>query len=250
MKSKIACLLALALTVTSLSACNMTSGKNPDDLRVDRDGGDYKHEYGDESETAVVTTTETTEETTEATTTTTTEETSSSATWAQKTISSFSDLCDVSVTALGNNFDTAYSIMESAFTSGFTLQNTEYHAAGEDYYEETLYIYYYGCDLNLDGFTFDTISFVCDENMSVCEISFIYRSSSSSELMNRYDYCRAEFEKMFGSPTSEQNDDDNILYEVFGPYNGNLCSAYYMYWSEDDAYNAAILTYNIDRRSE
>ena len=77
MKRKIACLLALALAVTSLASCSKASGDRSDDLRVEREGGDYKHEYGleIETETHPIVTTETSEEppvtTTESTTTST-----------------------------------------------------------------------------------------------------------------------------------------------------------------------------------
>ena len=62
MNKKLSLLIALALTVTSLASCNLAGGDRSDDLRVDREGGDYKHEYGNETDApTVTTTTETTE---------------------------------------------------------------------------------------------------------------------------------------------------------------------------------------------
>ena len=69
MYKKLSLLIALALTVTSLASCNKASGDRSDDLRVEREGGDYKHEYGNETETDPILTTETTEDPTTTTTT-------------------------------------------------------------------------------------------------------------------------------------------------------------------------------------
>lgn len=252
MNKKISVLLALALTVSALSGCNMASGKNPDDLRVDREGGDHKHEYGEVSETAAVTTAATTEETTaassEETTTTTTTETAKPSLATQGVLHSKEEAYDLACNALGKDFDTAYSIIENTFASQFTLTNYEEHSPEIDSYPDTLFEYEYSCDVVIYGFGFDTVSIWCDENNRAIEISYCYHSSDTSRLKNYYDYFRADLPLIFGSPVEEDNESDYVLYTSYGPLNGVGCTVTYMYWGDDDnEYNMAVLGFGLDR---
>ena len=247
MNKKISVLLALALTVSALSGCNMASGKNPDDLRVDREGGDHKHEYGEVSETSIETTAATTtEETTEATTTTTTTQATSISTWDTTPVSSFKDVCEMSAYALNYDIDTTYGIVEKAFATKFTYSDVEYHSASEDLYDEDMYIFFYNCDMVIDGYHFDSVNFCCHGDMRVYEICYVFNGSSPSEIMSYYEFCKAEFAKIFGDPSEEQSTDDYILYAAYGPENGVLYSTYYMYWGEDSDYNVALLSFDLD----
>lgn len=246
MNKKISVLLALALTVSALSGCNMASGKNPDDLRVDRDGGDHKHEYGEVSETSIETTAATTtEETTEATTTTTTTQATSISTWDTAPVSSFKDVCEMSTYALNYDIDTTYGIVENAFATKFTYDTVEYHSASEDDYDEDLYIFFYNCDIVIDGVHFDAVNFCCHQDMRVYEISYVFHSSDVSELKEHFEFCKAEYAKIFDKPTEEQTEDDYILYAAYGPENGVVYSTYYMYWGEDSDYNVVILGFDL-----
>ena len=112
MYKKLSLLIALALTVTSLASCNKASGDRSDDLRVEREGGDYKHEYGleIETETHPIVTTETSEEppttTTESTTTTSTDNTSSVNITPGKTMD-VGEFCYLMVNYLGSHYNDA-----------------------------------------------------------------------------------------------------------------------------------------------
>ncbi|MBR4430264.1 MAG: hypothetical protein IKS75_03120 [Clostridiales bacterium] len=247
MNKKLSVLLALALTVTALSACSMSSGKDrSDDLRVDREGGDYKHEYGDETETDPVIITETTEEPT----TTTTEEpttTTTSATYAsQGVLHSLQDAADVISRAMGQDYNSSVSILENAFGTKFSTITYDVHGPDIDDYPETLIEYDFNCDVVIYGFGFDELSIWCDEDNRVIEISFCYHSSDKNQLWNYYDYFRADLPGIYGSPIEESNDDENVNYTTYGPLNGITCTASCMYWGEGQKYNMAILGFNLE----
>lgn len=248
MNKKLSLLIALALTATALSSCNMPSGGDrTDDLRVDREGGDYKHEYGDDTDApTVTTTTETTEADPTPSPTPSPTPAPAKPTWEGNTVSSFQDVCDMSVSALGYDIDTSFAIVETAFDTKLILNDSEYHTEDEEDYDETIYIFFYDCDISIDGITFDTVTFCCYEDMSVYEVSYIYHSSDSSELMSRFEYCKSELYNMFGKPGDSAYDDEHILSSVYSSVNGVTYSTYYMYWGEDNDYNVTILGFDLE----
>ena len=157
MKRKIACLLALALAVTSLASCSKASGDRSDDLRVEREGGDYKHEYGleIETETHPIVTTETSEEppvTTTESTTTSTNNTSTVNITPGKTMD-VGEFCYLMVNYLGSHYNDA----TSALNSYSSIPLEEYYTG--DYDDEKWIMY--NCAIGVGSVIFD-----------ICDVSF------------------------------------------------------------------------------
>lgn len=204
MHRKIACLLALALTVSSLSACSKASGGNSDDLRVERDGGDYKHEYGEETETSPVITTETSDDPT----TTTTESSADTTPSSSKDTSStdktpsrsgdFYDFCFVMSNSLGDNLNEVTNLVDSR-----SYSDIEEVYTGD--YTDSKWVMYY-CDIPVGKVSFDTcsVSYNTDDN-KVFELDFSMEVSES-EAKEINEYIVSQISAVYGEPAQTTSD--------------------------------------------
>lgn len=196
MKRKIACLLALALAVTSLASCSKAGGDRSDDLRVEREGGDYKHEYGEEIETHPIVTTETSEDptttTTESTTTTTTTDNTSAVNITPGKTMDVGEFCYLMVNTLGSHYNDA----TSALNSYSSIPLEEYYTG--DYDDEKWIMY--NCAIGVGSVIFD-----------ICDVSFyttdgkVYSLDFSATITEgdakeAYDYLVSQISAAYGNP--------------------------------------------------
>ncbi|MBR4948414.1 MAG: hypothetical protein IKZ29_07650 [Clostridiales bacterium] len=192
MHRKIACLLALALTVTSLASCNMAGSDRSDDLYVEREGGDYKHEYGNETETDPILTTETTEDPT--TTTTTSSDNSSSTDLTPVSGLEFWEFCLQMTNAMGDNYNDVESMIASFSANGMTETYS-----GSD--ESTAWIFY-NCDIRVGNYSFDICNITYNiTDGQVLELDFAI-SANEADAKKLNDEIIAELIEVYGEPTS------------------------------------------------
>lgn len=212
MKRKIACLLALALAVTSLASCSKAGGDRTDDLRVEREGGDYKHEYGLEidTETHPIVTTETSEEppvTTTESTTTSTNNTSTVNITPGKTMD-VGEFCYLMVNTLGSHYNDA----TSALNSYSSIPLEEYYTS--DYEDEKWVMY--NCAIAAGDVVFDIcdVSYYITDN-SVYELNFS-TTITTGDAKKTNDYLVSQLTALYGEPYSTDNEDsfDLTLYEL------------------------------------
>ena len=212
MKRKIASLLALALAVTSLASCSKAGGDRSDDLRVEREGGDYKHEYGEEIETHPIVTTETSEDptttTTESTTTTPTTDNTSAVNITPGKSLSIDEFCYLMINTLGRHYNDA----TSALNSYSSIPLEEYYTS--DYEDEKWVMY--NCAIAAGDVVFDIcdVSYYITDN-SVYELNFS-TTITTGDAKKTNDYLVSQLTALYGEPYSTDNEDsfDLTLYEL------------------------------------
>ncbi|MBR4430263.1 MAG: hypothetical protein IKS75_03115 [Clostridiales bacterium] len=212
MYKKLSLLIALALTVTSLASCNKASGDRSDDLRVEREGGDYKHEYGleIETETHPIVTTETSEEppvTTTESTTTSTNNTSTVNITPGKTMD-VGEFCYLMVNYLGSHYNDATSALNS-----YSSTPLEEYYTGD--YEDEKWVMY-NCAIAAGNVVFDIfdVSYYTT-NDSVYELSFS-TTITDGDAKKTFDYLVLQITAVYGEPYSTDDEDsyDLVLFEL------------------------------------
>lgn len=183
-------------------------------------------------ETTTVVTTTTTEATitTEATTTTN-----------ANPISSFDELCDLGGKVLGSNQEASLAVVQNSFTKEFKLLS--FKTLSEE--SRCSYSYEYQCNVLIEGYIFDSVTFFCDKDYSVIELDFYYHCTDKNELMDYYNFLNSKLTLKFNEPSYAMNDYEDDKFSTYEPGNGISYSALYFISNSNPEYDRVGMSFSL-----